>query len=1024
MKQAIIILLLLIPLAVSAQNARIQALLNRGMAFEKNNQLEQANHCYRQIAAIYDSLANALKYGNPKDLKSAKQYKEMADQQRDIIAFNEMRIEEQSLTASGDFEGVDRCYNRMIAHLNHMGWDKLASSIKGLKSTNLDKIGIRLMQAGRYAEAMTYMDSALVYTQPREKNYKSAHRWKAHNCEIWGRELLSTNGSTAKADSLFREAEKHFTVAESVASALKVRNSRAAMVLESGRYKEALDLYGTVVKECASIDSLANAKSEALYHIGEIQLTQDKIPQAIESLQQAYELAASVGKQQIMLFAADKLSILYRRALPDSKKEEYWRHRADQLRATVASASKTPASTAKRFDMQGSEKELERKTKLLEAYKPLRNKKYDEAVEQFTALIAEFESQSPIPFEELSECYSFRATAFMYMKHFAQAETDKAKAIELVHKSGQATPSALNSHWYTMTIILFNQDKKTATTQAADSCIHYALAAYGPMHIETLDSRSLKANIMAKYGQRQAALDEERQCLEIIRHNTQQNYLYLTRQERANYWDKLKQEGYNMATFAYNLKEWQSQFTDEMFNQQLLAKGLLLNTDRQLKQHIDSSPELKALFARISALRHKADSAGITRSAAEAATMQADQLERSLTAKINNSHADFSASRQPTILREQLTTDVDKLKKRLQQDQAAIEFIDFRTGKDSVMYGALLLTPQEEHVRFIPLFEQRDTANLRNRLWTKLQQACGENTQRIYFAASGMLHLLPIESYPHSKSVSLYRLSSTRMLAEQPANTEGRGAVIYGGIRYDATLQEMADVARTAYPSDSSRLRYAMQTAQYLEGTLEEARTIANILDKANQAAFKAEKIEGVLATETTFKNLDGQRTRIIHIATHGYYNNTTTLSDDIDAPLRHCGLLFAGANNTLEGEAPPDGVDDGILTATEIADLDLSGLELAVLSACETGKGNITSDGVFGLQRAFKKAGAHSIIMSLWKVDDDATKELMSQFYSNWTNGMSKHKALECAKNSIRTTPRWSDPKYWAAFILLDAIE
>jgi CHAT domain-containing protein len=115
------------------------------------------------------------------------------------------------------------------------------------------------------------------------------------------------------------------------------------------------------------------------------------------------------------------------------------------------------------------------------------------------------------------------------------------------------------------------------------------------------------------------------------------------------------------------------------------------------------------------------------------------------------------------------------------------------------------------------------------------------------------------------------------------------------------------------------------------------------------------------------------------------------------------------------------------VLTAKEIAKLDLRGLNLAVLSACQTGLGELKEDGVFGLQRGFKKAGVGSIVMSLWKVDDEATCLLMTEFYRNWIGGkMTKHDALENAKQTVRSHKEkgWDDPIFWAAFILLDALD
>ena len=135
-------------------------------------------------------------------------------------------------------------------------------------------------------------------------------------------------------------------------------------------------------------------------------------------------------------------------------------------------------------------------------------------------------------------------------------------------------------------------------------------------------------------------------------------------------------------------------------------------------------------------------------------------------------------------------------------------------------------------------------------------------------------------------------------------------------------------------------------------------------------------------------------------------------------------GLLFSGANNTLRGNYQKiEGVEDGILTAKEIAQMDLRGTDLLVLSACQTGLGEVSGEGVFGLQRGFKKAGVNTILMSLWEVDDQATSLLMTAFYKELAKGRSKADALKAAQRAVRECKDkdFSSPYYWAAFILLD---
>lgn len=131
-------------------------------------------------------------------------------------------------------------------------------------------------------------------------------------------------------------------------------------------------------------------------------------------------------------------------------------------------------------------------------------------------------------------------------------------------------------------------------------------------------------------------------------------------------------------------------------------------------------------------------------------------------------------------------------------------------------------------------------------------------------------------------------------------------------------------------------------------------------------------------------------------------------------------GLMLAGGNNKWLGKFDLTNVEDGILTADEISQMDLSDTKLVVLSACETAKGKMDPvDGIYGLQRAFKIAGVRTIIMSLWKVQDEATYDLMTHFYTYLSNGIERHEALWKAMMIIKE--KYKDPYYWASFIMLD---
>ena len=345
--------------------------------------------------------------------------------------------------------------------------------------------------------------------------------------------------------------------------------------------------------------------------------------------------------------------------------------------------------------------------------------------------------------------------------------------------------------------------------------------------------------------------------------------------------------------------------------------------------------------------------------------------------------------------------------------------------------------------------------NVTRKLLEPLDQYLND-VRNIFFSPIGQLNQLSIESLPQlndptktlSQMYNIYRLSSTRELIPKNYHIVGVNAVVYGGLSYNASIDVMQTDSKL-YVGKQTRdltiedsldiwgIRSVIDDIPYLAGTKIEADNVSLIINSAKDTLLVAQTYEGIKGTEASFKSLNGERKRIIHLATHGFYFNEKETNElqliigkDIkrrkkeDQSLMRSGLFLAGAENKYQGEVIPEGIEDGILTAQEIANMDLFGLDLCVLSACQTAQGDITSEGVFGLQRGFKKAGANSILMSLWKVDDEATCLLMTEFYKNWIDEkMTKYDALEKAKQAVRLHKGkgWNNPKYWAAFILLD---
>ena len=316
-----------------------------------------------------------------------------------------------------------------------------------------------------------------------------------------------------------------------------------------------------------------------------------------------------------------------------------------------------------------------------------------------------------------------------------------------------------------------------------------------------------------------------------------------------------------------------------------------------------------------------------------------------------------------------------------------------------------------------------------------------EGCNNIFYSPTGVLYEINLDFIGKDDydmicdSLNLYRLSSTRELCEQVKSKPKNDAILYGDIAYSIDIPNLDNYTKSKYRS-TTRDGFTP-----LKGTSVEIDSIISEF-----AAYNYNNLSFVqnFATEESFRALSGNCPAIIHLATHGFYYSEESIIDELKhanyiafqwmkPELYHSGLALSGAQNTWVNNTTEefdfskyydmDQNNDGILLSAEIASLDLSGVDLVVLSACETALGRIKTDGVYGLQRAFKLAGVNSIIMSLWKVDDEATRMLMTSFYKNYLGGMSKREALLGAQKKVRETPGYEDPYNWAAFVLLDGL-
>jgi CHAT domain-containing protein/Tfp pilus assembly protein PilF len=283
----------------------------------------------------------------------------------------------------------------------------------------------------------------------------------------------------------------------------------------------------------------------------------------------------------------------------------------------------------------------------------------------------------------------------------------------------------------------------------------------------------------------------------------------------------------------------------------------------------------------------------------------------------------------------------------------------------------------------------------------KLTRALG-GAKHVLIAPDGALNVVPFAALHDGKQYLVASYTFTYL-------TSGRDLLRMG---VSAAANHSAPVIfadpdfngpKTATPPATRRSR-AMQglTWKRLPGTAQEADALEKSLTGAKVYRDKQ-------ATEATLKSL--RAPSILHLATHGFF--LADADATVENPLLRSGLVFAGAN------AMSSGTDDGVVTALEAAGLDLRGTRLVVMSACETGVGKITNgDGVYGLRRAFVIAGAESLVMSLWEVDDAATRDLMDGYYKKLKAGLGRSAALQAIQREMLAKKPYAHPYYWASFV------
>lgn len=566
------------------------------------------------------------------------------------------------------------------------------------------------------------------------------------------------------------------------------------------------------------------------------------------------------------------------------------------------------------------------------------------------------------------------------------------------------------------------------------------------------------ATLYYKIGNYDNSYKYLKKCIYYSRDQISADFLNLEKHDKENLWNQNKdiflKELPNLAVNSQREDAIEAMY-DNTF---LFAKGLISYTESALSYYASLDPEIKTLYDEVVKKKLYRDSQ--LRLSEYNRITEIEQIDKEL----RTLHDEIvSICYKKNLSGQFVNVSWKDVKNALTDEDVVIDFFavaDSSYATKGELYIACVLKKSYSSPKLIRLCYESDLENVVNDLYSmyntvwKLLENEFLGRKKIYFSPWNRLTNLPIEYAVNEEGKVLfdyykcYRLSSSRELVVRSSEQPIKNVILYGGLKYDTTCDKIQTINESKGYSSNSQETYRGLTDSlmlrsgfdYLPYSLEEVKGIYDLCTTEKTNVSSCKLITGENGTEESFKSLYGQDINLIHIATHGayiadeqsqYYHKLFHEDDEnkysqIDNSLSRSFVVMSGGDMLCKGVVVPEGMDDGILSAKEISKLDFHGLELAVISTCNSGIGDFSSEGTMGIQQGFKKAGAKSILMTVDYIDDKATNLFMICFYKNLLDGNSKYESLQKALHYLRNydNGKYSDPKYWTSFILLDAVE
>ena len=674
----------------------------------------------------------------------------------------------------------------------------------------------------------------------------------------------------------------------------------------------------------------------------------------------------------------------------------------------------------------------------------LKENNVTQAINDYKKVIGDFEKllspSDPLYITSLNNL----ATAYRKNNQFKLALEYLEKAKTLLKKHGlgkdDLAATVLNN------IAVLN----TAEGDYEQAAIHYKnayeikRAIYGENSILLMD---LISNLAVTYW----ALDNPQEAIPLFKKSMalatrQVSYVFpnLNENEQVQFYQKLKEDFERFNTIAIQWAEEDGELISQMFQNRTIIKSLQFFTQQRRENHIgmknDSS--VNNLVSRLKARRDRLGHLyqlpiNLVQDGNSMAVLEKeiDALEKAISLKSSETlYGDGLPAEQinwkalvPKLGPNEAIVEIVRFRKYDRQSSRKKDYFGFA---DSVYYAALILTRETREKPALVVF--KDGTNLESRFYYYYKNAMKYNVEddlsyhffwaplenslrgkaKIFLSADGVYHKINVNTFrdPQAKKFLLekfdivYLLNPIQFLENKtPASKIKRNAVLMGDPVFDVDL-------------NSPRERSAeFDHFTGLPGTQEEVRSIDKVL---LSHSWKTTLYLKAMATENNLKSVHSPA--ILHLASHGFFSSdVVALNAEAKKEfLFHSGIVLTGANKSLS-TGSTSFHNDGIVTAFEVMNLDLANTQLVVLSACETGLGKIENgEGVFGLQRSFMQAGARNVLISLWKVEDEATRDLMINFYQYVALGSSLHDSLKKAQSDQAKLV--TNPSLWGGFVLV----